>query len=168
MSQCQSDKNFLDSWGYRKQTSHRSVATKRVFTVGQTIRGVECHSVAITAAVAVPFGALAWIGGLPVPWLLCALFGTAAFTLGGVSLVMPSPLKTFAHACIGLILGASIEPETFARAAQWPLTLLVLPVGMILVTTATALYYIRVAGFDRLTATAASLTGGWRCCATHG
>ena len=128
--------------------------------MGQSIRGVEWRSFAITAAVAVAFGASAWVGGLPVPWLLGALFGTAAFSLGGLRLVVPLPLKTSAHACIGLILGASIEPETFARAAQWPLTLLVLSVGMILVTTATALYYSRVAGFDRLTATAASLTGG--------
>ncbi|WP_322895498.1 MULTISPECIES: AbrB family transcriptional regulator [unclassified Yoonia] len=128
--------------------------------MGQTIRGVEWRSFAITAAIAVTFGAVAWVSGLPVPWLLGALFGTATFTLGGVRLAVPPSLKTSAHACIGLILGASIEPETFARASQWPLTLLVLSVGMILVTTATAFYYIRVAGFDRLTATAASLTGG--------
>lgn len=113
-----------------------------------------------TAAVAFSCGTVAWYAGLPVPWMLGALFGTAAFAIGGVRLAVPSALKTAAHACIGLILGAAIDPDTFARAAQWPQSLMVLLVGMILMSVAAALYYIRVAGFDRLTATAASLTGG--------
>lgn len=136
------------------------MTSRRRLLIDQPPRRIGWRCCVLTAAVASTFGALAWIGGLPVPWLLGALFGTAAFTLGGVRLGVPVPMKAASHGCIGLILGASIEPETFARAAQWPLTLLVLSVGMIFITTICAVYYIRVAGFDRLTATAASLTGG--------
>lgn len=120
----------------------------------------DWRSYALTAGVTSGSGALAWTVGLPLPWLLGAIFGATIFTLRGVRLVVPEVLKIFTHGCIGLILGSLIEPQTFDRAAQWPLSLLVLSLGMILVTSATAFYYIRVAGYDRLTATAASLTGG--------
>lgn len=115
---------------------------------------------ALTAAVAGVSGVVAAWAGLPVPWLLGALFGTAGLALAGVRMALPGPVKPTTHAAIGLILGASITPETFARAAQWPLSLAVMSVGMIIVTCAAALYYTRIAGYDRLTAAAASLTGG--------
>jgi uncharacterized protein len=115
---------------------------------------------ALTAAVAVFSGNVAAWVGLPVPWLLGALFGTAALALAGVRMALPGPVKPATHAAIGLILGASITPETFDRVAQWPLSLALMSVGMIIMTCATALYYVRVAGYDRLTAAAASLTGG--------
>lgn len=127
-----------------------------------TAAAVVAHgrTFALTAAVALVSGAVAAWGGLPVPWLLGALFGTAALALAGVRMDLPGPVKPVAHGAIGLILGASITPETFARAAQWPLSLVVMTAGMILVTCAAALYYARIAGYDRLTAVAASLTGG--------
>lgn len=115
---------------------------------------------ATTAAVAILSGATATWAGMPVPWLLGALFGTAGLALAGVRMALPRPVKPLTHAAIGLILGASITPETFTRAAQWPLSLAVMSVGMIIVTCAAAIYYTRIAGYDRLTAAASSLTGG--------
>jgi membrane AbrB-like protein len=139
---------------------HPQPSRKKGYPVGQIAAPLTLRRYGLTALVALVSGALAWGAGLPVPWLLGALSGTAACSLGGVRLGVPLPLKTATHAMIGLILGASVGPETFARAAQWPVSLAVLSLGMVLVTSVTAIYYIRIAGYDRLTATAASLTGG--------
>jgi uncharacterized protein len=114
----------------------------------------------LTALIGSASGAIGWLVGLPLPWMLGALFGAAAFSFAGVRLSVPSGLKTAARVCIGLILGAMIDTETVSSAAQWPISLLVMFIGMSAIIALASFYYIRIAGFDRLTAVAASLTGG--------
>lgn len=113
-----------------------------------------------TALVGTFFGALAAYAGIPLPWMLGSLFGAAAFSLSGVRMGMPGPLRQGSRIVIGLILGASIDAETLSRVTQWPLSLTLMFVGMSLIILASAQYYRRVAGFDRLTAVSASLPGG--------
>jgi uncharacterized protein len=115
---------------------------------------------ALTAAIGLVFGTLAALASVPLPWMLGSLFGAALFSMVGVKLGMPSPLKLAARMCIGLILGASIDADTFSRAIQWPASIAILSIGMIAAIAVTALYYVKIAKFDRLTAVAASLTGG--------
>ena len=113
-----------------------------------------------TAVIGVTSGAAAGYFDVPLPWMLGSLFGTAALSLSGVRLGMPEPMRLASRVCIGLILGASVDAETLARMTQWPLSLALMLVGMSLIILISALYYQRVAGFDRLTAVAASLPGG--------
>jgi uncharacterized protein len=113
-----------------------------------------------TVAVGLVFGTIASALNVPLPWMLGPLFGAAVMSLAGLRLGVPDQLHLASRMFIGLILGASIDADTFARIGQWPLSLMMLLVGMVLIVTASTIYYIRVAGFDRLTAVAASLPGG--------
>jgi uncharacterized protein len=113
-----------------------------------------------TAAIGITGGAIATYLGVPLSWMLGALLATAIVALADVRLSVPKILKLVSRIFIGLILGASINAETFARIGQWPASMTLMVLGMIAVTALTALYYNRVAGLDRLTATSASLPGG--------
>lgn len=113
-----------------------------------------------TAAVGSTGGAIATFLNVPLSWMLGALFATAAFALAGVTLDLPKPLKTSSRVFIGLILGAAINADTFARVGQWPASLALMVVGITAITVLTALYYRYGARFDAITATAASLPGG--------
>lgn len=113
-----------------------------------------------TAAIGLAGGAVATWLEVPLSWMLGALFATGAFALAGVRVDMPKPLKLGSRIFIGLILGAAINADTFERVGQWPASLSVMLGGMVLITAITAVYYVRIAGLDRLTAGAASFPGG--------
>lgn len=113
-----------------------------------------------TAAIGGAGGAVATWFNVPLSWMLGALFATAAFALAGMKLDMPKPLKLGSRMFIGLILGAAINADTFARIGQWPASLALMVGGIAFITFLTALYYNRAAGFDRLTAASASFPGG--------
>jgi len=113
-----------------------------------------------TAAIGFAGGAVATLLNVPLSWMLGALFATAVFALAGVRLDMPKPLKDGSRIFIGLILGAAINADTFARIGQWPASLALMVVGIVVITALTAFYYHRAARFDVITATSASLPGG--------
>jgi len=113
-----------------------------------------------TAVIGLVFGVIASVLGIPLPWMLGPLFGTAAFALAGTNLDMPRPLKLASRVFIGLILGAAIDADTFARVGQWPASLALMLAGMATITALTTFYYLHVARLDRLTSVAASLPGG--------
>lgn len=105
-------------------------------------------------------GAVATWLNVPLSWMLGALFATAAFAMAGVNLDMPKPLKLGSRVFIGLILGAAINADTFARIGQWPASLALMVVGISAITALTAAYYHYAARFDTITATSASFPGG--------
>lgn len=113
-----------------------------------------------TAAIGTAGGATATYLGIPLSWMLGALFATGAVALAKIPLAVPKPVRLYSRIFIGLILGAAINADTLGRIGQWPGSLALLVVGMTAVTALTTLYYTRLAGLDRLTATAASLPGG--------
>ncbi|WP_114964265.1 AbrB family transcriptional regulator [Alkalilacustris brevis] len=113
-----------------------------------------------TTIVGVIFGTLANALNVPLPWMLGPLFGCATLSIAGFRLGMPGKLTLGSRMAIGMILGAAIDSATLARVGQWPLSLLILFVGMGLAITAAAIYYRKAAGYDKLTAVAASLPGG--------
>ncbi|TVR47791.1 MAG: AbrB family transcriptional regulator [Rhodobacteraceae bacterium] len=111
-------------------------------------------------AVGLVGGVLANLIGLPLPWMLGPLLVGAVVSMAGMKYRIPNPLKVGARGVIGVLLGAAITPEVFARVGQWPLSLTILIVGMIGIVVLVALYYRLVARFDPVTAVASALPGG--------
>lgn len=104
-------------------------------------------------------GAVAAWFGLPLAWMLGALIFTMFLALGGVEIIIPKSLKTGSRAVVGVILGASVGPETLNRVNEWPISLALVLVGVVLMAVMSALYYRHVAKFDTLTSVSASLPG---------
>jgi len=113
-----------------------------------------------TAVIGIIFGAVATMLNVPLPWMLGPLFGAAVLSLAGVKLLVPDQLRVASRVFVGLILGAAIDADTLSRVGQWPVSLLMMVLGMVLIITVSALYYSRVAKYDMLTAVTASLPGG--------
>lgn len=77
----------------------------------------------------------------------------------GVRVDMPDWLKALAFIFLGIQTGTSVTWETVASASQWPLSIALLAVTVVLVTWGCYLFYVRVRGWDRETALFASLPG---------
>ena len=104
-------------------------------------------------------GAIAAWFDLPLAWMLGALIFTMVLSLGGVEISLPKSFKTSCRMMVGVILGASVTPETLSRVGEWPLSLALVVTGICVMAALSTLYYRYVARFDMLTSVSASLPG---------
>lgn len=104
-------------------------------------------------------GGLASWAGIPLAWMLGPLFASMLISLAGISLSMPSHLRTGCRGIVGMLLGSGVTTETLARVSQWPFSLMLMVLGLLLMCVLTASYYRFVGGFDKLSAVSASLPG---------
>jgi uncharacterized protein len=104
-------------------------------------------------------GALCWLIGLSAPWLAGSLLACAAAILLGQKLELPDQLRSCAFILLGIQTGTAVTPETLARAAHWPLSLLGLGIAVGLIIWVCTLYFERVSGWDRRTALFAGMPG---------
>lgn len=98
--------------------------------------------------------------GLPLPWMLGALFCTLVAALMGAPLKAPERARPWVVAVIGVMLGASFAPDTFAHAQGWVLSLLGLFFSVALSAVLVVPFYIRVGRMDGVTALFSSMPGG--------
>lgn len=103
-------------------------------------------------------GVAVWLN-LPLAWMMGSLIFTLVLALGGVEISLPKPLKIGVRMMVGLILGAAVTPEALSRVHEWPVTLMLLVLGIVLMVLCSTLYYRKSAGFDLLTSFSASIPG---------
>lgn len=96
---------------------------------------------------------------LPLPWMLGPLLANLILGLAGIPVGIKSGLRNAFLGGLGLILGGQTEPDTLARAAQWPGSLLLLSISVALTVMALAWYFRRVAAFDRASAWFSAVPG---------
>jgi membrane AbrB-like protein len=116
-------------------------------------------SVARSLLIGLAGGVVAAILGFPLAWMLGSLIAAMLVSLAGIEVQVPKTLRSLSRGVVGLLLGASVTQETLSRVADWPLSLILLVMGIILSCALTTAYYRYIAGFDRLTALSASLPG---------
>lgn len=98
--------------------------------------------------------------GLPLPWMLGALLFTLVAALMGAPLRGPDRLRPWVVAVIGVMLGSTFTPQTFAHAHGWVLSLLGLGVSVTISAALVVPFYIRVGRMDPVTALFSSMPGG--------
>jgi hypothetical protein len=104
-------------------------------------------------------GALFTAAGLPAPWLAGSMIAGVVAVYAGLGVTVPGWLRAIAFILLGIQTGASVNWETLARAGQWPLSMLLLAVTVVLVTVLCAHYFRRFHGWAQPTALFASLPG---------
>lgn len=112
-----------------------------------------------TLIVAALGGAALGIAGLPAGWLSGAMLAVAIAALAGRPMMMPSPLARVVFVLIGISLGGAVTPETLKGIATWPLSVVLLCVGMTCATFGSAIYLRKVHGWDMLSALFGSAPG---------
>jgi len=105
-------------------------------------------------------GAAAEAAGVPLAWMLGALFLCMAVRMAGAPIEVPVWFRTLFMGLIGLFLGESFAGVGWAELSRWPLTL---AAAVLYVPAGAALGYLllrRAAGFERGTALLSALPGG--------
>lgn len=105
-------------------------------------------------------GAVLGLAGLPGGWLSGAIIAVSALALAGRPVNVPNALARVTYVVMGTSLGSTVTPETVAGMASWPLSLLVLGIGMFVLTAVVTAYLCVVHGWDRNSALLASFPGG--------
>ena len=105
-------------------------------------------------------GWLFFLIGLPLPWMLGALFATMAASLAGAPLRAPVAVRPAVVAVIGVLLGANFTPGLLDQALGWAVSLAGLVLFLALSVLLVMPWYRRVGGFDARTAYFAGMPGG--------
>jgi membrane AbrB-like protein len=104
-------------------------------------------------------GMLAFLTGVPAPWLAGSLIATIIALYSSQNLELPDWLRTLAFILLGIQTGTAVNADTLSRAAQWPLSILCMGVTVMIIVWACILYYERLRKWDRATAYFSSLPG---------
>ena len=98
--------------------------------------------------------------GLPLPWMLGALFFTMVASVRGVPLEAPNRIRPAVIAIIGVMLGARFTPDVITQALAWSQALGLLLVYLVLTAATVVPFYRFVGGFDWPTAYFSGMPGG--------
>jgi uncharacterized protein len=104
-------------------------------------------------------GALCFAAGVPAAWLAGSLIATIIAIYSHQKLELPEALRTLAFILLGVQTGTSVNADTVARAAQWPLSIVCLAVTVSIIVWACTIYYNRIRKWDMPTSLFASLPG---------
>lgn len=96
--------------------------------------------------------------GLPLAWMLGPLIANLLVLSQGINVVVPERLRNIFLAVMGLVLGSQVTPELAQRVIDWPVSavLLILGIGA---STAVASAWYRRCGFDSVSAWFAAAPG---------
>ncbi|MFG1352787.1 AbrB family transcriptional regulator [Xanthobacter autotrophicus] len=99
--------------------------------------------------------------GLPAAWISGALVVSIALAVAGVRIAVPEWVRFLAFIVLGTSMGTALTPDTFARAATWPVSMACLGASVLATMAGGALFLTRVAGWSRETAFWASAPGAF-------
>ncbi len=99
--------------------------------------------------------------GLPAAWISGSLVACIGLALAGVRIVVPEWLRFLAFVVLGTSMGTMLTPETFARAATWPVSMACLGASVLGTMAGGTLFLTRVAGWSRESAFWASAPGAF-------
>lgn len=106
-------------------------------------------------------GSLFWLLALPMPWLLGSIVGTAVATMAGLEARVPSGLRDIVLVVLGLMIGATLEPEILSNILRWPLSLLGVVLYVVMATASQYVFFRRLGGYDAPTAYFSAAPGGF-------
>ncbi len=104
-------------------------------------------------------GAILTLAGIPAGWLSGAMIAVAIAALAGRPMAIPAPLARVVFVLIGISLGGAVTPETLKGVATWPLSVVLLCVGMTCAMFGSAVYLKKVHGWDMLSGLFGSAPG---------
>ncbi|MFG1249770.1 AbrB family transcriptional regulator [Xanthobacter flavus] len=120
---------------------------------------------AASAAVTLGAGALGGLIfallGLPAAWISGSLVACIGLALAGMRINVPEWLRFLAFVVLGTSMGTMLTPETFARAATWPVSMACLGASVLGTMAGGTLFLTRVAGWSRESAFWASAPGAF-------
>ncbi len=127
---------------------------------GARLRGADWRPLASAIGIGAIGSVIFSLLGLPLAWLLGAMVATTIASVSGLRVKVPNRFRTLFVAVLGVMLGSTFTPEIIDQAAQWAGSLAVQAVYVALATGLSYTIYLRVGGYDRVTAYFSSTPGG--------
>lgn len=122
------------------------------------MRGHTTASLAKALGIGAVGGAVFQVLGLPLPWMLGPLSANLIASVRGVDVAIPERLRETFLGVLGLVLGSQVTPQLAQRLLDWPISAMLLLLG-VAVSTAVAASWYRRCGFDAVSAWFASAPG---------
>jgi membrane AbrB-like protein len=104
-------------------------------------------------------GTLFHVAGMPAGWLAGAMIFVAAAALARIPVDLPNRMRDGFFVILGLSMGGGVRPDVVDRIGQWPATMAILAVTLVLVTAATYVFLKRFAHWDRESAFLGAIPG---------
>jgi uncharacterized protein len=104
-------------------------------------------------------GGLAWLVGMPSPWLIGSMLATAIAALGSVTVELPAALRSGAFLLLAASMGSAVTPDTVRAMMHWPLSLVILALTVPLLIGLVQAYLTRAGGWGRDEAILAAVPG---------
>ena len=114
----------------------------------------------LALAIGVVCGVVAFVAGLPLPWMLGPMIGNTVAAMMRAPTMGPTRLRPVVIPVIGVMLGSAITAELLGQLGSWVLTLLLLPVFLACAATLSYQVYRRIGGYDPVTAYFSAMPGG--------
>jgi len=105
-------------------------------------------------------GAVFFVLGLPLPWMLGAMAFSSIAALAGVRIAMPKTLRNTFIPALAVGLGGFFDPSAVANLQALALLALLVLIYLALTCGLGFLYFHRFAGYDRATSCFAAVPGG--------
>lgn len=115
---------------------------------------------ALALSVGASGGAIFYMFGLPLPWMLGALFATMGAAIANAPVQAPPRARPVVVAVIGVLLGSHFTPDLVEKAAVWVDTVMILLVYTIVVALVVVPFYRYVGKQDWRTAYFSGMPGG--------
>jgi membrane AbrB-like protein len=114
----------------------------------------------LALAVGTAGGLSFWLLGLPLPWMLGAMFASFIASMAKLPLNGPGVLRPYIIPVIGVMLGSGFDTQTFSHLQDWALSLLGLVVYIALAAAVVVPLYIKIGRLDPVTAFFSAMPGG--------
>lgn len=105
-------------------------------------------------------GALFYLLGMPLPWMLGAMLVTLICSVSALPLASPKSARPAMSAIIGVVLGTYFQPELFAQIGEWVFSISALLVFIGIAGAIGVTYFHFVGKMDWKTAYFAGMPGG--------
>ena len=113
----------------------------------------------LTAVLASAGAGIAYLLGLPAPFLFGPASAVSIAGLSGMRLSIPTLVKNACFVTVGLSMGTGLTPEVLVAARTWPLSFLLVPVAIVILLYSGTWVLQRFFGYDRTTALLAASPG---------
>jgi len=126
----------------------------------ERLRPDRLRRLALGLALGATGGAVANFFGLPLAWMLGALFVTMVARIGGAPIDVPIWVRANFLILIGLFLGESFEGVRVEEFLQWPISIAAAILYVPVATACAFVFYHYIAGEQKMTAICSSIPGG--------
>jgi uncharacterized protein len=138
---------------------HSSGVFIRLATDRQRSQLIDVLSLPAQIAIAGLGGLIFHSLGIPAAWLSGSVIAAVLWIAASQPRPLPKPAADAAMLISGATMGASITPEALAAMSRYPSSLAILVVGVFAIAGASALWLMRISGWQRDDAVLASVPG---------